>query len=214
MKFNEISNLIDEEIRNLNGKKGIIVMDIDDTLVRANPNVIKIYKSYNGGPEEALTTAQFATDPDKGKPGYKFDIREFRDPAKVYDSIVKGTPKLKNLKMMDAHLRAGYDLSFLTARGLEKIVAKALSNFLLYKNKEGKLTRIPNNVFRIDKSAAVNDETKGYPGKDDAEKKANVLRNLCNQYDTVVFVDDDPKNIAATKQLANELKNLKVVKAW
>ena len=213
MLFEEISRILNEEIKPPK-TNGIIVLDIDDTLVTASPDVIKIYKSFNGGPETALTTSEFAEDPDKGKPGYKFDIREFRDPKKVYDSILKGTPKIKNLKMMDAHIRAGYDMAFLTARGLEKVVASALSDFLLTKNKSGKLVKIPKNVFRVDMSAAVNDEDKTYPGDTDASKKANVLRKLCKKYGQVVFVDDDPRNIAATRKLASELTNLKVVKAW
>ena len=213
MLFSEITNILSEEIKPPK-TNGIIVLDIDDTLVTANPDVIKIYKSYNGGPEEELTTSEFAEDKDKGKPGYKFDIRDFRNPEKVYSSIVKGTPKLKNLKMMDAYIRAGYDMSFLTARGLEKVVASALSNFLLTRAKSGKLVKIPDNVFSKDMSAAVNDEDKTYPGANDAEKKANVLRKLCRKYVQVVFVDDDPRNIAATRSLSKELNNLKVVKAW
>ena len=46
----------------------------------------------------------------------------------------------------------------------------------------------------------------------DAEKKANVLREMCKKYDYVVFVDDDMKNIRSAKELG--LSNLKVVKAW
>lgn len=212
MKFNEITKILDEEIKPPK-TNGIIVLDIDDTLITADPKVIKIYKSFKGGPETALNTAEFAKDPDKEKPGYKYDYRDFKNPEKVYESIVHGTPMLRNLKMMDAHIRAGYEVAFLTARGLQKVVASALSDFLLYKNKEGKLVKLPKNVFRTDLSAAVNDDDINYPGSTDAEKKANVLRKLCKKYGQVVFVDDDPRNIATTRKLAKTLPNLKVVQA-
>ena len=48
--------------------------------------------------------------------------------------------------------------------------------------------------------------------QDDADKKANVLIKLCKEYDKVVFVDDDKKNVNAARNL--NIKNLKVIKAW
>ncbi len=207
MTLNEAFNLT-EEIRP--ESKGILVLDIDDTLLSANPDVIKIYKSFNGGKEIPLTTGQFANDPDKGKPGFKFDIRDFRDPQKVYDSIVKGTPKLKNLKLMDAYIRAGYKVCFLTARGLQDTVEKALKNFLRTRDNSGELVEL-GKIFKTSLSAAVNDEAKKYPGKNDGEKKANVLKNLCSKYNKVVFVDDDPRNIVSAREL--KIPNLTVVKA-
>ena len=61
-------------------------------------------------------------------------------------------------------------------------------------------------------SHAVNDSEKNYTGKTDAEKKAIVLTKLCKEYDKVVFVDDDKKNVSAAREL--NIKNLKVIKAW
>ena len=46
----------------------------------------------------------------------------------------------------------------------------------------------------------------------EADKKANILTELCSKYDRVVFVDDDKKNVRAAKGL--NLPNLKVIKAW
>ena len=211
MKFIEVENIL-EGIRYQKGNN-IIITDIDDCVLQANPDVIKIYKTFNGGPETALTTAQYATDKDKGKPGYKFDIREFRDPQKVYDSIVKGVPKIKNLRILDSYISANYKLAFLTARGLEEVVASALSNFLLYKNKDGKLTKLPDEVFKRDMSHAVNDDKYGASlGSSDPEKKANILKNACSKYDRVVFIDDDKNNVKAARNL--NLPNLKVIQAW
>ena len=59
---------LNEERPLKDGKTAILVMDIDDTLVKANPTVIKCYKSINGK-ETPITTAQFAQDPDKAKMG-------------------------------------------------------------------------------------------------------------------------------------------------
>ena len=209
MKFNEAVG-INEEIKSLNGKKGIIVFDIDDTLLTADSSTIKIYKTVHGGPEVGLNTSQFASDPDKGKPGVKYDYREFRDPEKVYSSIVNGTPILNNLKIMDAHIRANYDFCFLTARGLQDVVDKALRKFLLTKDKNGKLVGL-GDAFKDGLSSAINDDFKVYPGASDSEKKANVLRKLCNEYDVVRFVDDDARNIQAARELG--LPNLKVIQA-
>ena len=60
-------------------------------------------------------------------------------------------------------------------------------------------------------SHAVNDTINKYPGATDAEKKANILRDLCKKYDKVVFVDDDKKNVKAARDLG--FKNLMVIQA-
>ncbi len=225
MTFEKAYEIISEERDLPNGKTGILVLDIDDTLVKANPSVIKCYKSIDGV-EHAISTAQFATDPDKAKmgknvrmymntsdapkEGIAFSIREFRNPQKVYDSIVKGTPIIKNLKLMDDHLRHGWDVAFLTARGLQATVSKALEDFLRTPDKNGKFVPL-GNKFKKALSAAVNDEDIKYAGVDDGDKKGRVLSSLAKKYDFVKFVDDDKRNLDASKAL--KLKNLKIVKA-
>ena len=205
-------------------EKGLVVFDIDDTLVRANPNVIKIYKSVNGH-ETTLSTAQYATDKDKEamgknikmyntteeapKEGIAFSIRDFRNPQKVFDSITKGTPILANLRLMDDYIQKGWEISFLTARGLQSTVTKALKSYLKTR-KGGKLVPV-GKAFNDAVSAAVNDEDIKYIGVDDGDKKGRILKLLCTYYNYVIFVDDDMRNIAAAKALG--LKNLKVIKA-
>lgn len=194
------------------GVRGIIVFDIDDTLLRANPNAIAVYKRVPGKHEQRLTTSQFAKDEDAKDPSKRdwFDYREFRDPAKVYDSIASGTPIIKNLRIMDSYLKAGYDFCFLTARSCEEVVKSALSAFLRYRDDSNALHEL-GNVFKKSLSHAVNDSTKSYRGSTDAEKKANILRKMCSRYDKVVFVDDDAKNVKAARELG--LSNLKVIQA-
>lgn len=193
--------------------KGLIVFDIDDTLLRADDSTIKIYKKEPGKEEIALTTSEFAKDKDIEDENKKdwFDYRDFADPQKVYRSIVQGTPLIKNLRIMDSYLNAGYEFCFLTARQCEDVVKDALTEFLKIRNKNGELKEL-GNIFNKALSHAVNDATKYYQGTSDASKKANILTELCSKYDRVVFVDDDKKNVRAAKGL--NLPNLKVIKAW
>ena len=79
-------NYINESIKQLpNGKKGIIVFDIDDTLLKSNPNIIAVYKCEPGKPEKRLSTTEFAKDPDTEDQDKQdwFDYREFKNPYKV-----------------------------------------------------------------------------------------------------------------------------------
>lgn len=194
--------------------KGIIVFDIDDTLLRVDPNEMHVWKKDpDTGREIALTTAQFAEDPDAADPSKKhlFSYREFNDPVKVYNSIISGTPLIKNLRIMDDYIEAGYEFCFLTARGCEDTIKKALDDFLLHKTDTGAMRQLGDKFNKV-LSHAINDQSKNYPGSSDAEKKANVLKGLCKKYDRVVFVDDDKKNVHAARNL--NMDNLKVIKAW
>lgn len=206
---------INEAIKKLSkSERGIIVFDIDDTLLRVNSDEIFIYKKKPGEEEIRLTTKEFASDPDTKNPDCIswYSFRDMRDPIKVYNSIISGTPLIRNLKIMDAYIEAGYDFCFLTARGTEETVKKAIKDFLKIRDKETGALKEIGDVFKETLSHAVNDDFKNYPGKTDAEKKANVLRDLCEQYDKVVFVDDDHKNVRAARRL--NIENLKVIKAW
>lgn len=210
MKFDEVINII-EEIKPLkDGKRGCILLDIDDCLLQAKPGVIGIWKEEPGKEPVRLSTEQYAKDPDAKTHKDWFSYKEFRDPEKVYTSIVSGTPLLRQMRLLDAHIKANYDVAFLTARGLQDVVDKALRAFLMYKDSSGNLLPIGNKL-KSEISAAVNDEIKAYPGANDPEKKANVIRNICRQYDKVKFVDDDLKNVEFARSL--KLPNLQVILA-
>lgn len=205
---------ISEAIKKLHPDvSGLIVFDIDDTLLKTDSDIIKIYKRKPGEDEVALTTEEFAKDPDTANPDHKdwFDYRDFNDPKKVYQSIIKGTPLIKNLRIMDSYLDAGYEFCFLTARACEDVIKDALDNFLKTRAKNGELKEL-GEIFNKAMSHAINDATKQYKGTSDADKKANILTELCKKYDKVVFVDDDKKNVRAAKDL--DLPNLLVIKAW
>ena len=213
MVMKSLTKYINEKIQELpNGVRGIVVFDIDDTLLRCDPDSIHVYKKDPfTGEETALTTAEFALDPDAHDHKDWFDYREFNDEEKVYQSILKGTPILKNLKLMDAYIKAGYKFCFLTARGCEDTIKSALREFLRYKDDNGNLRELEN-IFKDKYSHAINDKYKEYPGDTDAEKKANVLRDLCKKFDKVIFVDDNANNLQYVRGL--RLDNLKVLQAW
>ena len=210
-----LTNYIYEAIARLpENKKGIVVFDIDDTILKVQSADMRIYKTIPGKKEIALTTDMFAKDPDANDPSKKswFDYRDFNDPKKVYHSIVTGMPIIKNLRIMDSYIDAGYDFCFLTARGCEETIKKALDDFIRVRDRQtGAISKL-GSIFKKTLSCAVNDTFKKYPGKNDAEKKANVLKSLCKQYDRVIFVDDDHKNVMAARNL--HLDNLRVIKAW
>ena len=208
MKLNEAYNLVNEEIKE-DGKRNCLLLDIDDSILTADPSVIGIWKNKPGEKPVRLTPDEFAKDPDAEHEEW-YDYKEFRDPEKVYQSIVRGTPILRNLRLMDAHVRANWDIGFLTARGLQDVVDSALRAFLKTRTKDGKLIPIGDKL-RKDISAGVNDASwDGIPAKT-PERKAMVLKDICNKYDKVKFVDDDIKNINFVKSL--NLPNLTVIKA-
>lgn len=205
---------IDEKIKDLpKHVSGLIVFDIDDTLLRVKKDSVCVYKKEPGKEEVKLSTDEFAKDPDASDPSKQswFDYRDLRNPVKVYNSIIEGTPLIRNLRIMDDYIEAGYDFCFLTARSCEETIKKALDTFLVRKDSTGAMKKL-GDKFKKTLSHAINDKSKDYPGRTDAEKKANVLKKLCNEYDKVVFVDDDKKNVSAARGL--NLHNLKVIKAW
>ena len=209
-----LDTYIIEKIKDLpDSVKGLIVFDIDDTILKVDPNIMKIYKRVPGEKVKELTTEDFAKDPDAADPDKRswFDLTDFNTPIKVYNSIISGTPLIRNLKIMDDYVRAGYDFCFLTARSCEEVVKRAISDFLKMRSEDGKLKELGES-FKKTFSHAVNEQIKKYPGRTDAEKKANILKKLCKENDKVVFVDDDTKNVHAARNL--KISNLKVIKAW
>lgn len=200
-------------------KSGILVCDIDDTLIRADSSVIKVYKiNKETGEEIGLSTSEYAYDPDIESKNPKFEVsyREFNDPEKVTQSILQGTPMLRNLRLLDAHVRANYDVCFLTARGLRDVIDETLTQFLRYRDDNGELQEL-GEKFKHTLSVAVNDKEfiKVYPNMTDYAKKAMILEQLCGQYENVKFIDDDPKNIRAAREMAKEkgLDNLQCIVA-
>jgi len=192
------------------GTRGLLVADIDDTLIRADQRDIGIYK-YVGGEETKLSTDEFARDPDRGKPGVEYDYREFKDPEKVRRSILNGTPIVKNLRIVDEKLAEGYDFAFLTARSTEDVIKDVLRNFLKVRGDDGSLKPI-GEAFKEGLSHAVGDEKycEVLGGMSDSERKGYFLEKVCGMYDHVIFLDDDDRNVRVARDLG--LENLTVIK--
>lgn len=192
------------------GKRHIVLFDIDETLL--SPNNIYIHKIVNGE-DISLTPEQYALEDVKKerKNGVVYDYREFRDPKIVENSIFSGKPIWKNVKMLNDHIRNGWKVSILTARGLENIIYKALNKWAMFQKDKGLLEKY-GKVFSKNLVHAVNDEVKIYEGMTDFEKKANVIKKYAQKYDKVKFVDDDERNLEAVRNL--NLPNVIVVKAW
>ena len=183
------------------GKKGILLLDIDDTLLKADSSKIRIYKKLPTDKDFVpLTTAEYAKEhvTKETKPYYHYN--DFRDYNKVYNSIKDGAPLLNNLRVLDAFCKGGYDVGILTARGATQAVKDAIKEFLRVRNGQGKLIPIE---IKDENVHCVNDDDlkEKYPGATDFEKKQNVLRNYAKKYDYVYFLDDDPKNLNALKAL-------------
>lgn len=183
------------------GKTGILLLDIDDTLLKSDSSLLKIYRKLPTDKEEvALTSAEYAKEHVTPETKKYYDYRDFRDPKKVYASIVNGAPLLNNLKVVDAFYQGGYDLGVLTARGCADAVRRAIKTFLKVKDANGNLVKAPIVAANIH---CVNDDDYPYPGSTDFEKKQNVLRKYAKEYnyDYVYFIDDDMKNLNALKAL-------------
>lgn len=184
------------------------MLDIDDTILKASKDQVAIIKQTPQG-EIRLSSEEFAKDPDNQNESL-FSFREFRNPQKVYDSIVKGKPLLENLSIMDEYINNGYDVSILTARGLEDTVIKAVKKFLMYRNKKGELKSIKKKLNE-GASACVNDPYYNTFGKNASEKKAEVMKLIQHSYDDIVFMDDNDFNLAEMEKLG--IKKLKLIKA-
>lgn len=157
--------------------KSAIVCDIDDTFVRANAEMIGVWKRSKDGTEKRLTSAEYAVDPDAGKPenNWMWDFRELNDKDNVYHSLLTGTPLSNNLRFLGKHLRAHYDFIFLTAHSLEYTIYRALKGFIFYRNNEGQRVH-PEDEFNLELCAAINNAGNVYEGINDSEKKANILK--------------------------------------
>ena len=194
MKFEEI--LFEKKTRKL------LLLDIDDTILKAKN--IFIYKKV-GEKEIALSPEKFAKENVTAGNNWKYDFRDFRDAEKVARSIKTATPIIDVLKFMDHYISKGWKVGILTARGMQDTVENALRSWLMYRKKES-LKMIGSKLKEV---FAVGDEVREYKGETSYEKKANVIKDLSKQYDKIIFVDDDKKNIEFVKSI--NLANVKAV---
>jgi hypothetical protein len=215
MKAIEIIEQLLEGTKVPEGKKYVLLLDLDDCLLTANN--IHIIKIFPDGREVALTPDEYAKknrEQDK-LDGVKYDYREFRDSKKVANSIISATPVLRNLRIVDSHINNGWTIGVLTARGLEDTVYYAVKKWLMYRDSDGELKAIGDKLTR-ELTHAVNDGSKVYSGLNDFDKKANVIRQYAKKFDRVKFLDDDKANLSAVRTMAKEegLTNVQAINAW
>jgi len=192
--------------------ESLLLLDVDDTLLKAN-NIFIYRKLPSDKKEVKLTPEQYSKEKVTSETKKYYDYRDFRNADKVARSITTGIPIVSNLKIMDNYINNGWKIGILTARGMEDLIFKSLKQWLKFKNKKGKLEDIGNRLIR-DLVSAIGDDTKHYQGKTDFDKKANVIKRLAKQYDRIVFVDDDKKNIEAVKNLGLKNVYVKEAKKW
>ena len=213
--INKISNrFILKELANLNK---LVLLDLDDTVVEASE--VYIYRQFPGEEEVALTPAEYRNEKVTDDTKQYYDYRDFSDPTTSTDSIKKGTPIVPNLNVMDEFINRGYKIGILTARGHEDGIYETLREWLMYRDKEGRLVPIGD---RLDRNLvyAINDPktSSQLTAIADFDKKAEVIDSLLDQYDEIIFLDDDIKNLKAVKRLksrleANKANKLFVMKA-
>lgn len=130
-----------------------------------------------------------------------------------YSTITNGTPNMPILKIMDQYINDGYDVAFLTARSSYQTTMRALKKFLMYRDLDGNLQPIED-VLEDDFSFAVNDnEQHTYVAEATNDRKAEIVAQLCELYDDVVFADDSDSNLGSVKKLLSRYKNLTVIDA-
>lgn len=184
--------------------ENLLLLDIDDTLVKAK-NIFIYRKLPTDKSEIKLTPEQYANEKVSTETKQYYDYRDFRNPDTVAKSITTGLPIIPNLKIMDNYIKNGWKIGILTARGMEEIIFKTLKAWLMFRDSKGDLQKIGDNLVR-NLVNAINDDKRHYKGLTDFEKKANIVKKLATQYDRIVFIDDDAKNLEAIKNL--NIKNI------
>jgi hypothetical protein len=188
-------------------RKKLIVMDIDDTLLRSK-NIFIERKLPSDEQVVFLTTSEFAEENVTSETAKFYSFTQFNDEQKVYDSIVQGEAILDNLKVMDLFINNGFELAILTARSNHKAVCKALRHFLEYKNyATGQLETLD---FNERYCYAVSDPSFAYLGTTTSERKSKILHQISKDNDVIVYLDDDGANIDAVNKMI--LKNVIALK--
>ena len=148
----------------------IFFLDIDDTLLTANNIFIYFKENLSDNNFIKLTPNEYKKYALK-YPKYHFDFCDFDNPLIISESIIQSTPILHNLEIVKEHINTGWDLGILTARGEEDTIRKIIP---LWLKKQLKIDF----SLKEENIHAVGDRIKIYSGKNDSDKKLNVLISL------------------------------------
>jgi hypothetical protein len=190
-----MKNLIRQVLREYAKTNRLILLDVDDTLLK--PTGVYIYRNLPTDSEEvALTPYEYGFEQVTPENKKYYDYRDFMDPYKTQQSIAQAEPIIANLSVMDDYIKQGHQIGILTARSNEDIVYQGLKDWLMYKDKRGDLIPLGDRLTR-ENIFAVNDTQRmeELEAETDYEKKAEVVERLLHSYDEIVFIDDDVKNI-------------------
>jgi phosphoserine phosphatase len=188
----------------------LLFFDLDETVLRSNPNLIVLRRRIVGSGEWRPVTNEEYADDDGGGP-IEYDFSDFYDPWLARLSIKTATPILANLKLIDEYARRGYKAAFLTARASEDAIKEGMREWLRERNAAGDLTVDYETFYLENESVAVNDRKRSRRDAPDALKKAEVLRRVAKKFEEVILLGDDDCNLAVAEEL--ELQNVKVVRA-
>jgi hypothetical protein len=161
----------------------ILFLDIDYTLLI--PQNVYVYYTVKGV-EKTMDCLTFSSLNLKGEEKMKYDLRDFRDPIPVKNSIVSSIPLEVNLKIIEEYVKEGWILGILTARSCEDIIAETIIEWLkehLSNFKEIKRE----NIY------AISDEKKLYSGDGSSERKLFVLKDLVEKkhFNKIALIDDN-----------------------
>lgn len=189
-----------EETKKPKDGKGILFLDIDDTLLTAKGIHIHRTSKHPDG-EAKFTPAEYAklhiTAKDKDK-GY-YDYREFRNGKIVKKSIKDGDEIPSNIKLAKAYRNEGWEIGILTARGMEDVIIDSITEFLKKRH-----INVNNKLVH-----AINTDGNKYSGNTDYEKKLNVLKKYKELGYDLAFLDDDIKNIKIVRDAGLKIRVIK-----
>ena len=208
-----MEKLIKQLLKEYGKTNRLILLDVDDTLLK--PSGVYIYRKLPTDDNEViLTPYEYGLEEVTPKNKKYYDYRDFMDPIKTQQSIEQAEPIVSNLSIMDDYLKQGHQIAILTARSNEDVVYDGLSQWLMYKDRQGNLIPIGDRLNR-ENVYAINDpnRVRELESVTDYEKKAEVVERLLSVYDEIVFIDDDMKNIkqmmilkrTLPKELSNKL---------
>jgi hypothetical protein len=161
-----------------------VVFDFDETLVKTKA---QIYVYRDGKYIKGLTSHEYNLY--HKKPDETFDFRDFNDPLLVLNATkFKMWPLLTKIYFDNLNGLSSTDIYILTAR--ESTVKASIYTYL----KRNKIIMPEENIITVG----------DFKGLDNSIKKKEILKNLKQQYQSIMFYDDSIDSI----KLAGEIPGI------
>lgn len=193
--------------RKTRSKKGIVVCDIDGTLLNSPPGIASVIYTRDGE-TKYLTGEEFASWNEYQTHPERYDFSEFDDESRARRSIMDGEPIMPNIEFVRSLVVGmGYDMCVLSARHCEDAIRDSVGEWL-----ENRFPDIACS-YRPDLSFCVNTTGGKYLSETTSGRKCEKLAMIAEIYGDVVFIDDDENNIeSASASLGNAVKCVKADK--